>query len=71
MTTFTIEETSPFTVQIFSDGMLRCFFQRNENGQPWESYEQAKAWALQRAEQGVADGWPPIDPALLPQGGQP
>lgn len=66
MTTFTIEEVAPFTVQIFSDGTLRCFFTKSETGQPWESYEQAKAWALQRAQQGVADGWSPIDPSLLP-----
>lgn len=67
MTTFTVETSSPFTASIFVNGELRCLQPWNVDASPWQSEEQARAWALERAQQGAdLDGWPPVDPSLVP-----
>lgn len=65
MTTFTIDPSPSFVVNMFISGEHRCHQPWNINGTPWQSEEQAKEWALQRVQQGIDhEGWPPLDPAL-------
>lgn len=67
MTTFIIGSAPSFVVDIFTGGEQRCHQPYNVDGTPWASVAQARAWALERVQQGIThENWPPLDPDLAP-----
>lgn len=65
--TYTVGPAPDFVVDLYTGGEQRCHQPWNINGAPWETPEEAKAWALARIQQGIDhENWPPLDPALAP-----
>lgn len=61
MSTRIVVEMPALIVNIYVNGQPVVWAPRAPTGEPWASYDEAYAWALQRAGEGIAElGWPPL-----------
>lgn len=58
---------SHWTVDLYTGAEHRCHQPYSTDGSPWKDEAHAKAWVLERIQQGIDhENWPPLDPALAP-----
>lgn len=61
MNTRIVIEMPVILVNIYVNDQPVVWAPRNPDGAPWASYDEAYAWALTRAQEGIDTcGWPPL-----------